>query len=478
MVIPQPSSLSYEGRPFTLTPDVAISAGAHIDTAIVHNLAKAVEEVTGKPPRLGEGGAITLELPGDTYDLGVEGYELTVAEGGVKLGAVSPRGLFYAVQTLRQLLPEPGTAKPITLPGMKIRDKPRYGWRGAMLDVARHFFPVQDVKRYIDHIAAYKMNILHLHLTDDQGWRLEIEGWPRLTEVGGRTAVGGGEGGFYTAEDYREIVAYARERFVEVVPEIDVPGHTNAALAAYAELNCDGKPREPYTGIEVGFSSLCLGSPATDRFLADVVRTVAGLTPGPYIHIGGDEADATPPDDYRKFIEKVQKLVRANGKSMVGWQEIAAVPPAEDTLTQYWRSNVAPDDPLATVRNGGKLIMSPADKTYIAMKYDPSTRLGFTWAGYIEVRDAYDWDPAATIDGVTDKNIVGVESALWTETLSTMDELELFTFPRLPALAEVAWSPQASRDFAGFAVRLAAHGPRWTRLGIDFHRSPQIPWAS
>ncbi|HEU4744169.1 MAG TPA: beta-N-acetylhexosaminidase, partial [Anaerolineales bacterium] len=237
-------------------------------------------------------GDIQLSLT-EEESLGEEGYELSVTMDSIRLQAKCPAGLYYGVQTLRQFLP-PGPTATVSLPAVSIRDIPRFGWRGAMLDVSRHFFGVDDVKRYIDLISHYKMNRLHLHLSDDQGWRIEIKSWPRLTEIGGSTQVGGGQGGYYTQEQYKEIVEYARSRYVTIVPEIDTPGHTNAALASYAELNSSEEAPALYTDTQVGFSSLWINSEITYKFLDDVIRELAALTPTPYIHIGGDEARSTP----------------------------------------------------------------------------------------------------------------------------------------------------------------------------------------
>ena len=259
-----------------------------------------------------------------------EGYTLSINQHQLILRAKSGAGLERGLQTIFQLLPDsllenqltPLTA--IGIPGCEIEDYPEFAYRGAMLDVARHFFSVEDVKRYIDLIAAYKMNTLHLHLADDQGWRIEIKAWPKLTTIGGSTAVGGGSGGFYTQEDYEELIAYAAERYITIIPEIDMPGHTNAALASYPELNCDGVAPDLYTGMKVGFSSLCVDKELTYTFLDDVIGELAAMTPGEYIHIGGDESHATPKEDYIKFLNKAQAIVRKHGKKVMGWEDISA----------------------------------------------------------------------------------------------------------------------------------------------------------
>jgi hexosaminidase len=343
-------------------------------------------------------------------------------------------------------------------------DTPRYEWRGVMLDVARHFFGVDDVKRFIDVIARYGLNRLHLHLTDDQGWRIEIEAWPRLAEIGGASAVGGGRGGWYTQDEYAQLVAFAADRGVVVVPEIDVPGHVNAALVAYPQLAPAGYTPKPYAGTDVGFSSLDVTTELTYDFVEDVVREVAALTPGPFFHIGGDEAAATTPADYVHFVERAGAIVQRHGKRMVGWEEIARAKLPPGTIVQHWKD---PELVARAVEQGASVVMSPASKAYLDLKYDESSELGTTWAGYVSVRDAYDWDPGEAL---------GVEAALWSETLTTLAEVEFMAFPRLLALAEVASAPVAERDWEDFRTRLAEHEPSLRALGVSFFRSPEVPW--
>jgi hexosaminidase len=406
-------------------------------------------------------------------DLGPEGYRLEVRGGEARIEAEGDAGRFYAEQTLRALS---SGGRP---PDVTIADRPRFAWRGVMLDVARHFFGVDDVRRLIDHLAAYKLNVLHLHLSDDQGWRLAIDRWPRLAEHGGRTAVGGDPGGFYTQDDYRAIVRYAAERHVSVVPEIDSPGHVQAALAAYPELADGGPPPQPYTGIDVGFSSLDAHAELTYRFLGDVYRELAALTPGGFLHVGGDEAESTSPEDYGRFMARVQPLVAAQGKRLVGWEEIASAPLAAGSVVQYWNTmnHHGPELARTAAAQGAQLIMSPGDRVYLDMKYDPSTPLGLSWAGHVEVRDSYDWDPATLVAEVEEDAILGVEATLWTETLRTLHDVETMLFPRLCAVAEVAWTPQHVRDWESFRARVAREAPRWDAAGVAYTRSPQIDWA-
>jgi hexosaminidase len=488
-VVPVPVTVKPDrGSWFALTRSTRIltEPGSAESARTGRYLADTLGRATGYPLPVSEaagdsgGGSISLETSGNRR-LGVEGYELDVTAASVTLRAARPAGWFRGVQTLRQLLPaaierravQPG---PWWIPGGRIVDHPRFAWRGTSLDVARHFFTVGEVKRYIDLISLYKINVLHLHLSDDQGWRIAISRWPRLTVYGGSTEVGGGRGGFYTQRQYSEIVRYAQDRHITVVPEIDVPGHVNAALASYPELNCDGRPPGLYTGTDVGFSALCVGKAETYRFLDDVIGEVAALTPGPYLHVGGDEVEKLSREQYTAFVERVQEMVRARGKRMVGWQEIAASKLHPTSVAQYWNTNAEPDTVRNATRRGTKLVLSPASKVYLDMKYRANTRLGLTWAGRIEVREAYAWDPATLLAGVTDAHVLGVEAPIWTETLENIRDVEFMAFPRLAGVAEVGWSPKTARRWDDYRRRLAAQGPRWSALGVGYYRSPQVPW--
>ncbi len=404
---------------------------------------------------------------------GAEGYELVVARDRVTLTAATPNGLFYGVQTIRQLLPwsiehRGALNRRLKIPGARITDAPRFAWRGAMLDVSRHFIDAEAVKRYIDLIALYKLNRLHLHLADDQGWRIEITSRPNLAAIGGSTQVGGGPGGYYTKAQFADIVAYATSRFITVVPEIDMPGHTNAALASIPELNCDGVSPPLYTGIRVGFSTVCPTKEETYAFVNDVVREIAAMVPTPYFHMGGDEVQKLTHDQYLRFVERVQGIITANGKQMIGWGETAPANLLPATIVQHWKR----DSSAMHVARGGKVILSPGPKTYLDMKYDSTTVLGLRWAALIEVRDSYDWNPGTLLPGVPEPAVLGVEAPLWSETLLKLEDYVFMAFPRLAALAEVAWSPQASRDWETFRLRLAEHGPRLGALGVNFYRSP------
>ena len=484
-IIPIPVSISATNSSFELTDasDIYVQTGSEELVKIGQYLADKLNPSTGfgfsvKPSTADPGdGNIYLSIKKDA-ELGEEGYELNITAESVHLQANAPAGLFRGIQTIRQLLPanvesSSKQAGPWLMASGTIRDMPTYAYRGAMFDVARHFFSVDDVKRYIDLIAAYKMNVMHLHLSDDQGWRIEIKSWPKLAEYGGKTQVGGGKGGYYTQEQYKDIVRYAQDRYITIIPEIDMPGHTNSALAAYPELNCDGKPRELYSGTEVGFSTLCTKNEITYKFIDDVVKELAAITPGPYIHIGGDESHVTKKEDYIPFVNRVQDIVLSHGKQVIGWDEIALGTLKKNVFVQHWADE---DNARNAVKQGSKVLMSPARKAYTDMQYDSTTQWGLHWAAYIEVDSAYIWDPATLIPGLGPKDVLGIEAPLWSETVDNIEEVEYMVFPRLPGYAEIGWSAASALSWDAYKQRLAVHGPRLTAMGVNFYKSKLVDW--
>jgi hexosaminidase len=484
-IIPYPLTIAATGGYFELgsNTDIIISNGSDEMKQTGQYLADKLRPATGfdievKTAAEETPGSIFLYLTGDGTNSNDESYTIDITKTNVKISGTAPAGIFRGIQTLRQLLPariELSTLQegPWRIATGTISDKPQYSYRGAMLDVSRHFFGVEDVKRFIDLISYYKMNYLHLHLSDDQGWRIEIKSWPNLTAHGGTTQVGGGKGGFYTQEQYTDIVKYALQRFVTIVPEIDMPGHTNAALASYAELNADGKARELYTGTEVGFSTLAARKDITYKFVDDVVREIAALTPGPYFHIGGDESHSTKKDDYVYFIERVQDIVKSHGKTVIGWDEIATTKMTDGAVAQFW--DKAPNA-LKAAEQGRQVLFSPAKKAYLDMQYDSTTKLGLHWAAYVEVDKAYNWDPESLVPGIPKDRILGVEAPLWSETITNMDEIEYMVFPRLPGIAEIGWTSVLKRDWNEYRERLAEHGERFKAMGIDYYQSALVPW--
>ena len=499
-IIPKPVSATMSGSTFTLSSNAKIvvqESGKGLEN-IAAFIADKMKPATGFDISISDeasagDGSIVLAL-GNFPDLGTEGYELIIEDDQVKIQGNSPMGVFWGAQTLRQLLPEEIEQGSVVdnasweIATGTIRDFPRYAWRGSMIDVARHFFDVSDVKAYIDLISLYKINTLHLHLSDDQGWRIEIDSWPNLHKVGSLTQVGGGEGGYYTKEDYAEIVDYASRHFITIIPEIDMPGHINAALVSYKELNPgpainreagSSKPRpkagEVYTGVEVGFSTLDIRKEVTFRFVNDVLREIAEMTPGPYLHIGGDEAAVTKKPDYIAFINRFKDIVKANGKKMIGWEEIAQADIDSTVIVQHWHSQ---QYARMAAEKGAKLIFSPAQKVYLDMQYDSTTKLGLHWAAYVEVDSSYMWDPSTRVPGIDPAQIQGVEAPLWTETVVTMDDIEYLVFPRLPGVAEIGWTKSESRDWDEYKVRLASHAKRWDVLDINYYKSPKVPWQT
>ncbi|MEV6375660.1 beta-N-acetylhexosaminidase [Micromonospora musae] len=491
-VIPAPVETRPDPRgTFTLSPLTVIRTTPHSAAArqIGRQLADTLRPATGYPlPVLPVPATplpeIALLIGGAGSRVGQEGYQLDVTRHRVTIRANTPAGLFAGTQTLRQLLPaqiEAAQRQRTTwaVPGGRIIDYPRFAYRGAMLDLARHFHTVPEIKTYIDLLSQYKINYLHLHLSDDQGWRIQIDSWPRLTTVGGGpgTGVDGVGPGYLTKDDYKAVTAYAAARQITIVPEIDMPGHTNAAQSTYAELNCDGVAPPPRTDIAVGYSSLCIDDELTYRFVEDVIRELAEITPGPYLHVGGDEAHATTDEEYATFMRRVLPLVNKYGKRAYGWNEVMQVDPASDVIAQYWGTGTTNADLAEAVARGNKVVMSPANKAYLDMKYDRNTPLGLSWAAYIEVRDAYDWDPAQRVTGVGEDALLGVEAPLWSETLRSIDDIEYMAFPRLPAIAELGWSTAASHDWESFRARLGEQAPRWRLQQVNYYPSPQVTWS-
>jgi hexosaminidase len=383
-----------------------------------------------------------------------EAYRLSINRREIRIQGASPAGVFRGIQTLRQILAASNSApqQPIkVLPLGVIEDWPLLSYRGTMLDVARHFFSVDEVKRYIDQMAQYKINTLHLHLSDDQGWRIEIKAYPRLTGIGAATEVGGGSGGFYTQEDFLELQAYAAQRFIQIIPEIDMPGHTNAAIVAYPELNGNGKAVSPYTGTAVGFSTFDARNEAVYTFVDQVVKELSSLSTSPYFHLGGDESHVTSKEDYLYFVERVGQIIRTHQKTPIGWDEVAQTDLGPGSVAQFWASE---KNALAAVDKKMKVLMSPAKKAYLDMQYDSLSPYGLHWAGYISVQDAYNWDPLSYVPGLDADQILGIEAPLWSETISDSSGLEYLAFPRLICVAELGWTPQSLRSWEDFNRRL------------------------
>lgn len=408
-----------------------------------------------------------------------EAYTLSILRDSLILAAPTPKAIFRGVQTIRQLIPEISNDTLAEhsiwpIPTGFIEDHPVFEYRGSMLDVARHFFSVEDVKKYIDLLAYYKINVLHLHLTDDQGWRIEIKSWPKLTEIGGSTEVGGEAGGFFTQEDYKEIVTFAAARHMMIVPEIDMPGHTNAASVSYPILDGTGKTPKLYQGTRVGFSTFDSRKDTVYAFIDDVVREISAISPGPYFHIGGDESHATKKEDYIYFVNKVEKIVQKYEKIMIGWDEIVTADVDSASIAQFWADE---SNATTAVKKGMKVILSPAKKTYLDMQYDTLSPYGLHWAAYIPVDTAYVWTPETYVDQIPKNMILGIEAPLWSETISNIEELEYLAFPRIIGYSELSWSTEENRDWENFRVRLANQTPFLDMMNVKYYASPKIDWV-
>jgi hexosaminidase len=476
-LIPKPGMVVRQDGQFTLTAQEAIAAEGEEALRIAEALAEDLRPATGLPLPVSESSSGTILFRIDqTAPIPPEGYTLDIDRDGVRLVAADATGLFWATQTLKQLLPpfvlrsEPAQGR-WTLPFVHIEDEPRFAWRGYMIDVARHFFTVDEVKRQIDALALHKLNRLHLHLTDDQGWRIDIPSWPDLALIGGETEVGGGPGGFYTQAEYSDIVAYAAERHITVIPEIDFPGHSHAARASYPELNPDGVALTPYTGSNVLSTALWLDGPDTDAFVKDVWKEVIALTPGDWVHIGADEAFDVEPEAYDAFVTELAAFIREQGKVPIGWDEIGEASMTPPFVAQHW---VDLERAKKSVEQGALLIASPAEHAYLDMIHDERAEYGQVWVGAVNVERAYTWEPAPP--GIAEDHMFGVEGALWTELIADEAQVDFMTWPRLAALAEVGWTSPESRSWDDFSRRLVVHGERLEALGLGFYRSPEVTW--
>ncbi|MGW8481768.1 family 20 glycosylhydrolase [Microbacterium sp. NPDC055903] len=491
-LVPIPSSVIEDTGVLALTTASRILADEETRaTAVV--LAEAVQERAGLrlDTASGEASAADIVLHA-TGDLG-EGYRLVIGDRVEIAGGEA--GLFYGIQTLRQLLSADGV-----LPRLTIEDAPRFAHRGVMLDVARTFFDLDTVKAFIDRASALKFNRLHLHLTDDQGWRIEVESRPLLAERASTTAALGRPGGFFTRDDYREIVSYAAAHHMIVIPEIDLPGHTHAIGVAHPDLVEEpvlgeallaqsaqlGQPLpvrgEPYQGWGVGHSSVRIHHAPTWELLTDVLSEIAELTPGPYLHIGGDEALGTDPADFDAFIERVTALVTALGKTPMAWHEAGSADVATGTIGQFWGSAAPTAQQIAHARafaeRGGSVVLSPSNVAYLDQKYDEAFPLGLDWAALIDLETAYGWEPSGLVPGLSDDAILGIEGPLWAETLASLDDIDQLFFPRAAALAEIAWSPASAKGWEGFRARIGRLGTVWDAAGWGGHRPLEIDWSA
>ncbi len=424
---------------------------------------------------------ITLNYFPGLYHYEGEEYALEIEESSCVLTAGTPAGLFRAVTTLSQLIAARATRGEMTLPAVSIEDAPRFAYRGYMLDPARNWLTVAQLKQEIDRMVLWKLNVLHLHLTDDQGWRVEVPGWPALTEKGSDNDVGADGPGvgkrYYTVAQLREIAQYAADRFVSIVPEIDFPGHTNELVRAYPELckSDNGYLPSKYAGIGPVKSWVDVYNPKTYELLRAAITTVLDATGATYLHIGGDEPEGVSKVEYAHALNSVQSLLAEidSTVTLIGWEEIAAAALDSGTaIAQYWQGAHTAE---AAAAGGAQLILSPVNHCYLDMKYSAGAPAdcGLTWSSAVSLKRAYEWNPAAVL-AVDSGRILGVEAPLWGETVESQNHLEQLAYPRLLAFAEVAWTPQAARQWDGFKRRLQGQLPLLKALDIEYFPAPEL----
>jgi hexosaminidase len=506
-IVPQPARVERPEGAFRLIAQTKIVV-AETDAPllpIARQLAQAIRERTGcelpVEKRAGNAAqhAVLLTSSKSREDLGEEGYELTIAAESIVVRAPKPAGVFYGVQTLRQLLrqvekPADSQHAAWEFPCVQIEDRPRFAWRGMHLDVARHFFDKQFVKRYIDHISAYKINVFHLYLTDDQGWRIEIKRYPRLTEVGAWRAGtkrhywdGRGDdkryGGYFTQQDLREIVRYAQERFVTVVPGISMPGHSQAALAAYPELSSTGGPFEVWTDWGISKEVMDPGKEEVFAFVEGVLGEVIEVFPSRYIHTGGDEVPrdrwkASPfaqarilqeglkdEDELQSyFTRRVERFLNSNQRELIGWDEILEGGLAPNAVVMSWRGT---EGGVQAARAGHKVVMTPNRETYFNYMQHKDRR-GPGHTAHLPLLAVYHFDPTRGLTPEEARYVLGGQACLWTEYVPTPADVEYLLFPRLFAMAEVLWSPPEGRDDDGFLKRIPLQLERLKRAGIGY----------
>ncbi|ALO67122.1 hypothetical protein AS189_12185 [Arthrobacter alpinus] len=516
-LVPLPSAVAQTADgTFRLTPSSRIVATGDAVAAATYFAQKARKStgfalpvVFGTP--IANDIAVTV-APGLSEDK-AESYALQADAAGVRVEANTAAGALNGVQTLRQLFPQwiesdAVVTTPWTVDGVVISDYPRYEYRGIQIDVARSFYTVDEMKEHIDNAAQFKFNRLHLHLTDDQGWRIAMDQpaanpsgikYTDLTDISGKTAMtyndAGvmqgtelGHTGFYTKADYQEIVSYAGENGMVVVPEIDMPGHTNAALHAIPQLNSAGSAPKPAPGTDtpphqgsgnVGGTTFDADNAATYEFTKEVLTQLAAMTPGPYLHIGGDESHVTPHDKYVTMVDAFVDQVHGLDKQVIGWNEYSSANLPKDSIVQYWAGN-RQSTATKILANNLKAILSPAEKTYIPQKQDNAQSAGGTWAcgGPCTLETHYDWNPENYLPGVMDDRILGVETVQWGEWIRGMEQTETYQYPRGLATAEVGWSAQSERSYADFTKRAGQLGGRMALQDLTHFKTTGVNWTT
>ena len=532
-IVPQPVSYKAASGKFVFRPSTTIAALSPEALPVAKYFAKEIERATGMKLEVGKSGQVRLRID-SSAKTGDEGYKLDVSSAGVSVVAKTPAGLFYGLQTVRQMMPpEIYSRKPVkekiewSLPAAKITDSPRFAWRGAHLDVARHFYTKEEVKKFIDTLSWHKINRFHWHLTEDQGWRLEIKKYPKLTEIGawrddmlvGETPKEeprgqyplekndsacwnskGEYGGFYTQKDVKEIVAYAAERFITIVPEIEIPGHARAAMYSYPEYTCTGnRPgKMPLVGGVYG-QVYCPGKEKTFKFLEDVFTEVLALFPGKYIHLGADEC---PKGDWKNCpacqkrikeeklepeevvvagkthkrsaedklqsytIARMQKFLESKGRKIIAWDEITEGGIPKGCTVMHWREYT---DPKIAPNCGEDLIVCTRPKCYYNWGYDKADRkFLFSQGGIMPMKQAFDFEPIpGGLDPKLEKHVLGAQACFWGEKAQNAQIVEFHFFPRMCAMSESVWCRKGTRDFESFMRRVEAQQKRYAAAGVN-----------
>lgn len=526
-IIPEPVTLTKKAGAFAWTDNIAINinGGAEAKFAAAY-LQQRISTATGNKVAITEKNAaaivqLTINTPVNTA-IGKEGYQLSVTNNKITVSANQPAGLFYGVQTLLQLFPkqiesrEPVKNVKWELPCVEVTDYPRFGWRGLMLDVSRHFFTKDEVKRFIDEMARYKFNLLHWHLVDDEGWRVEIKSLPKLTQVGAwrvnRTGTFGNflpikedeaknYGGFYTHEDIKEVVQYAKERFVNVLPEIDIPGHSLAAIASYPELSCtpgadkyrvrSGEMIMDWSGPHFKAlidNTLCPANEKVYPFIDKVMTELAQLFPFEYIHVGGDECaknfwenneaiKALMQKEKLKSLEEVQgyfenrveKIVNSKGKKMIGWDEILEGGVSPTAAIMSWRGTKGG---VEASKKGHEVVMSPTTFVYLDYMQSDEIMEPRVYAS-LRLNKTYSYEPVS--EGINEKLVKGIQGNLWTEQVYNYRQVQYMIWPRAFAVSETAWSPAVKKNWKGFVTKVETHFERLDAAEIKYAPSMYDP---
>lgn len=498
-IVPQPQEVKLTSGVMSMSNNTRVYAPNTVAKPVVHFFSDYLKEYYNLDilPTTKASTGSTIQFILEKQDaMQPEAYRLSVQKQSIIITAAAPQGLFYGMQTLIQLLPA-AKNKILQIPCCTISDAPRFSYRGLHLDCGRHMMPVTFIKKYLDAMALHKLNTFHWHLTEDQGWRIEIKKYPLLTQIGScrsGTIIGnypgkGNDGkqycGYYTQEEIKEVVRYASERFITVVPEIEMPGHSSAALAAYPFLGCTGGPYQVQQTWGVFNDVYCAGKDSVFDFLANVLDEVIALFPSKYIHIGGDEC---PKESWKKcnrcqsrinelgltdehalqsyFIQRIEKYINSKGRSIIGWDEILEGGLAPNATVMSWRGE---EGGIAAARQKHNAIMSPGDYCYFdhaQSKDEDSLNIG----GYLPLKQVYGYDPVPPVLLPDEMQYIkGVQANVWTEYMTNPSKVEYMVFPRLAALCEVAWSQPAQKDWNSFQQRLRDQLIRYQLWGLNYN---------